>query len=98
MSTYTVQPGDTLVGVARTFLGDGGRWRELQLYNQKLLVDPANFAVGMVLTLPPGAALPARLEATKQQTAGAAGNNRARALRKVARSGRHRRTRGPDHG
>ena len=98
MSTYTVQPGDTLVGVARIFLGDGGRWREIQLYNQKLLVDPANFAVGMVLTLPPGAAIPGRSKSSKQQTAGAAGTNRARALRKVARSGRHRRTRGSDHG
>ncbi len=60
MFTYTVQPGDTLASVARALLGSVGRWRELQLYNLALLDDPARFAPGMVLRLPPGAAIPAR--------------------------------------
>ena len=55
LPTYTVQPGDTLPELGRRFLGDSGRWREIQLYNQALLVDPAKLAPGMVLRLPPGA-------------------------------------------
>lgn len=83
MATYTVQPGETLPGIARSFLGDPGRWREIQLYNQSLLVDPGKLAPGMVLTLPPGA---------ERKPAGGAGVDRARALRRVARSSARRST------
>lgn len=92
MATYTVQPGETLPGIARSFLGDPGRWRELQLYNQHLLVDPGKLAPGMVLTLPPGAAIPASKPARDRKPAGSAGVNRARALRRVARSSARRPT------
>src|SRR5690348_9855772 len=96
MSTYTVQPGDTLPGIAKTFLGDRGRWREIQLYNQAQLVDPAKFAPGMVLRLPPGAAVPGTsTQATNKGGAGSTGTagasadtHRRRRLRAVARSGR----------
>lgn len=83
MSTYTVQPGDTLPQMARTFLGDPGRWREIQLYNRALLVNPANLAPGMVLTLPPGAAIPV------QPSARSSGGGITRAKpRAIARAGR----------
>ena len=81
MSTYTVQPGDTLASVARALLGSVGRWRELQLYNLALLKDPANFGPGMVLRLPPGAAIPARSASSSKPTRSREGRVRA-----VARS------------
>ncbi|MBX5480263.1 MAG: LysM peptidoglycan-binding domain-containing protein [Myxococcaceae bacterium] len=90
MASYTVQPGDTLPGIAKTFLGDPGRWRELQLYNQALLVDPARLCAGMVLRLPPGAAVPTPTTRPGASTAGAGSSDgrRTRRLRAVARSGK----------
>lgn len=92
MPKYTVQPGDTLPSIARALLGDPGRWRELQLYNQHLLVNPADVAAGMQLRLPPGAAIPAALSSKKRgEPSGSApaGLNRPREqLRGVARAGR----------
>ncbi len=60
MSTYTVLPGDTLPSIARALLGSPGRWRELQLYNLEALTNPEWLKPGMVLRLPPGAAIPAQ--------------------------------------
>lgn len=57
--TYTVQAGDTLMGIARKTLGDGNRWREIQTLNQEILPDPNQLKVGMVLKLPTGANAPA---------------------------------------
>lgn len=90
MATYTVQPGDTLPGIAKLLLGDPGRWRELQLYNQALLTDPSKVAVGMVLRLPPGAAIPAPTAKSPSESIAGGGSDagRTRRFRIVARSGR----------
>lgn len=92
MATYTVQAGDTLPSIARTFLGTTGRWRELQLYNQHLLVDPSRVAPGMVLRLPPGAALPSVHSAPSDAAhvvARVSSGERTR-IRTAARSGQRR--------
>lgn len=91
MATYTVQPGDTLPSIARALLGDPGRWRELQLYNRLMLIDPANLAPGMELVLPPGAAIPATPRTRTGETAASApaGLSRTRPLRAVARRRPH---------
>ena len=50
--TYTVKPGDTLWGIAKQTLGDGGRWREI--YNNNVDVigkDPNLIRPGQVLRI-----------------------------------------------
>ena len=50
--TYTVKPGDTLWGIAKQILGDGGRWREI--YNNNVDVigkDPNLIRPGQVLRI-----------------------------------------------
>jgi peptidoglycan/xylan/chitin deacetylase (PgdA/CDA1 family) len=56
--TYTVQAGDTLYGIAKKTLGDGGRYPEIQSLNQEILPDANKLKVGMVLKLPTGAEAP----------------------------------------
>jgi nucleoid-associated protein YgaU len=50
--TYTVQPGDTLSGIARRQLGDAGRWPEIFVLNRGTIDHPDRIAPGQVLTLP----------------------------------------------
>ncbi len=57
--TVTVQPGDTLRGLARTHLGAGERWKEIFDLNAgrvqadgRTLRDPNLILVGWVLELP----------------------------------------------
>lgn len=38
--TYTIQPGDTFVGLAKTYLGNGERWRELWNPNKGIIPNP----------------------------------------------------------
>ena len=52
--TYRVQPGDSLERIARRQLGDGQRWKEIQVLNG--IARPEAIAVGAVLKLPAGAA------------------------------------------
>ncbi len=62
-TTYSVEPGDTLSGIAGSKLGDSGRWNEI--YNANLsLIGPSDanpngspdlIQVGWSLTLPSGA-------------------------------------------
>ncbi len=47
---YTVQRGDTLIGIARKTLGDGNRWQEIASLNN--INRPSDLLVGMVLKLP----------------------------------------------
>lgn len=53
-ATYTVQPGDTLSGIARKVLGDAERWREIHALNRDLIPNPHLIQPGMVLKLPAG--------------------------------------------
>jgi len=51
--TYTVKRGDTLWGIAKRFLGDGSRWREI--YNANVSVigkNPNLIYPGQVLRIP----------------------------------------------
>ncbi len=51
--TYTVQPGDTLVSIARRLLKDESKWKQLYDANHRVIgANPDNLKVGMVLTIP----------------------------------------------
>lgn len=47
---YVVQSGDTLYGVAKRRLGDGTRWREIEVANPG--VSPRGLKVGQTLIIP----------------------------------------------
>lgn len=49
--TYTVQKGDTLYKIARTFYGDGARWKDLYQKNTATLKHPLLVPEGAVLFL-----------------------------------------------
>jgi len=50
--TYTVQPGDTLSGIAKTHLGDGNAYMKIFDANRDQLSDPDKIKPGQVLKLP----------------------------------------------
>lgn len=50
--TYTMRAGDTLWKVAKTQLGDGARWREIQKLNGITDAQVRTLPVGKVLNLP----------------------------------------------
>jgi nucleoid-associated protein YgaU len=58
-STYVVQPGDTLSGIAQSQLGDASRWPEIFALNQDQISNPDLIFPGQVLVLPPGTPPPA---------------------------------------
>jgi nucleoid-associated protein YgaU len=51
-SSYTVQSGDTLYGIAEKTLGDGGQWERIFEANGDKLDDSDDLEVGMALTIP----------------------------------------------
>ena len=51
-STYTVQPGDTLSGIARQHLGDANAYTRIFDANRDVLSDPDKIQPGQVLKLP----------------------------------------------
>ncbi|HTQ40082.1 MAG TPA: LysM peptidoglycan-binding domain-containing protein [Pirellulales bacterium] len=50
--TYTVQPGDNLVDLARRFYGDGRRYESLYEANRRVMHNPTDLRPGMVLVVP----------------------------------------------
>ncbi|MSR45809.1 MAG: LysM domain-containing protein [Planctomycetes bacterium] len=48
--THTLAKGETLSKLAARYLGDAGRWREIQSLNK--IADPANVPEGSVLKIP----------------------------------------------
>lgn len=51
--SYTVQPGDTLIEIARDRLGDSSRWEEIMKLNHGVIgSDPRGLRPGQVLELP----------------------------------------------
>ncbi len=51
-STYTVQPGDTLSGIAKKHLGDANAYTRIFEANRDVLSDPDRIQPGQVLKLP----------------------------------------------
>lgn len=51
-TTYVVEQGDTLYGIAQKLLGNGLRWRELYEANKDKLERPEDLRVGMQLRVP----------------------------------------------
>jgi hypothetical protein len=49
---YTVQPGDTLSGIAQTLLGDGNQWPRIHQLNETEVPDPDKIFPGQVLLVP----------------------------------------------
>jgi len=51
--SYTVQPGDTLIAIARDRLGNSSRWEEIMKLNRNVIgSDPRGLRPGQVLELP----------------------------------------------
>jgi hypothetical protein len=53
---YTVQPGDTLSGLARQFYGRSSLWTLIYEANRDSLSDPGRLRSGQVLKIPPASA------------------------------------------
>ena len=51
-TTYTVQKGDTLSGIAKKFYGDSSKWRIIYNANKDKIKDPNLIRTGWVLTIP----------------------------------------------
>ena len=51
-TTYTVQAGDTLSKIAKTYLGDANAYMKIFDANKDKLTDPDKIQVGQVLTIP----------------------------------------------
>lgn len=51
-STYTVQAGDTLSGIAKKHLGDGNAYMKIFDANKDVLSDPDKITPGQVLKMP----------------------------------------------
>lgn len=51
-TTYTVEPGDTLWGIARKFYGTGYAWPSVYEANQELQGNPRQIYPGQILVLP----------------------------------------------
>ncbi len=54
---YTVQPGDTLWGLAERFYGNGANWRTIYNANLSLITNPPWIYVGQVFSIPSTPAL-----------------------------------------
>jgi nucleoid-associated protein YgaU len=52
VTTYTVQPGDTLSKIAKAQLGDANAYMKIFNANKGTLSDPDKIQVGQVLTIP----------------------------------------------
>ncbi len=51
-TTYVVQPGDTLAGIAQKVYGDRNAWPRIAEANRSTLPDPSRMKVGTTLTIP----------------------------------------------
>ena len=54
-STYTVQPGDTLSGIAKKLLGNANEYMDIFNANRDQLSDPDKIKPGQVLKIPQSA-------------------------------------------
>jgi len=51
-TTYVVQPGDTLYGIAQRFYGDGKLWTVIYDFNRDRIPSPQAMRVGTELRIP----------------------------------------------
>lgn len=51
--SYTIQPGDTLSGIARQVYGQANSWRIIFEANRDTLSDPSRLKPGQILKIPP---------------------------------------------
>ena len=51
-TTHVLSAGDTLSDLAESYLGSGGRWREILDANRQLLPDPQPLPVGLRILIP----------------------------------------------
>ncbi len=65
---YTVESGDTLIGIARRYLGDGDRYRDIESLNADKLGPDLVLKVGMKLRLPGDAPIITLQERGKSST------------------------------
>jgi nucleoid-associated protein YgaU len=49
---YKVQPGDTLSKIAKKFLGDANKYRDIAAANKDTIKDPDKINVGQTIRLP----------------------------------------------
>lgn len=54
-SNYRLQAGDTYVGLAATYLGDGARWQEIWTLNKSQHPNPSVIFAGQVIKMPASA-------------------------------------------
>ncbi len=52
IATYSVQPGDSLGGIAREVLGDVSAYPDLMAANDDILMSPSDIRAGMLLVVP----------------------------------------------
>lgn len=50
--SYTVVAGDTLWKIAKEYLGDPNRWREIAEYNQGAISNPNRIYIGQIILIP----------------------------------------------
>lgn len=50
--THTVQPRETLYGLAQRYYGDKNQWRKIYYANRNRLTDPNNVPAGIRLIIP----------------------------------------------
>jgi len=59
-ATYKIQSGDTLSGLAITYLGAGARWPEIWALNKSTVPNPDKIFIGQLLNMPDEAAIKAK--------------------------------------
>jgi LysM repeat protein len=66
MQEYIVKAGDTLTGIAKSFFGANGDWREIARINN--ITNPASLQIGQRLLIPTNASSPIAVSAPAPQT------------------------------
>jgi len=74
-ATYTVQPGDTLFGIAQQFLGSGSQWPQVYQENSSQISDPNLIYPGQVLDVGQSASTSADPSSSSDPSQGSQGSS-----------------------